>query len=67
MTQTAPATQLTCLVPLEDLDAAAKKFDEAVAAYTDPVFFEFESEALFARALTARWTPSTPTAASTPR
>jgi phenylpropionate dioxygenase-like ring-hydroxylating dioxygenase large terminal subunit len=53
MTQTIPTSTPACPIPLDELDASAKEFDEAVvlpaACYTDPAFFEFESEAGFAR------------------
>lgn len=53
MTQTLPGTASACPVPLDELDASAKDFSEAVvlpaACYTDESFFEFEMEAIFSR------------------
>jgi phenylpropionate dioxygenase-like ring-hydroxylating dioxygenase large terminal subunit len=53
MTQTLPSRVAPCPIPLEQLDASAKDFSEAVvlpaACYTDPNFFDFEMDAIFAK------------------
>src|SRR5680860_811123 len=53
MTQTLPNRVSPSPVPLDELDQSAKDFSQAVvlpaACYTDPAFFDFEMDAVFAK------------------